>query len=110
MKFAIPTVEGKLCLHFGHCQKFVIVGVESDKIVSVEEITPPPHQPGLLPRWLNEKNVNVVIAGGMGMRAQNLFTQNNIQVITGANSEDPKKLVEDYLSDTLQTGENACSH
>ena len=32
--FAIPTIEEKLCAHFGHCEKFAIVQVEDDKIIS----------------------------------------------------------------------------
>ena len=52
--FAVPTVDGKLCLHFGHCEKFAIVEIQDDKVVREEYITPPVHQPGVYPKF--EKN------------------------------------------------------
>jgi len=112
MKIAIPTVEGKLCMHFGHCEKFAVLDVsEGDKnIVSEEFLTPPPHEPGVLPKWLSEQGVNCIIAGGMGGRAQDIFAANNIKVVTGANSEEPREVVENYLNGTLETGPNACDH
>ena len=110
MKIAIPTAEGKLCMHFGHCEKFAIFDVNKDdkSIVSEEYLTPPPHEPGLLPRWLAEKGANCIIAGGMGMRAQNIFTENNIEVITGATGEAPAQVVNDFLNGNLKTGANTC--
>ena len=44
------------------------------------------------------------------MKAQELFAQNNIEVFTGINSDDPEKLVEQYLNDQLKNGENLCDH
>ena len=69
-----------------------------------------PHEPGLLPRWLAEKGVTQIIAGGMGARAQQLFAERGIQVVTGAPADDPETLVKAFLSGTLVTGENACDH
>ena len=110
MKFAIPTAEGKLTSHFGHSQEFVLVHVEENRITKKEILTPPPHEPGVLPRWLHELGTDVIIAGGMGHRALELFSQNNIRVITGAPSLAPEDLVEQYLSRTLETGANVCDH
>ena len=61
-------------------------------------------------RWLHEQQATIVIAGGMGGRAQGLFAQNGIQVIIGAPSEDPETIVKAYLDNSLQTGENICDH
>ena len=112
MKVAIPLAQGKLTLHFGHCEQFAIIDVneETKEIASREDLTPPAHEPGVLPRWLHEQNVNVIIAGGMGQRAQQLFTQNDIKVIVGASSDEPEVLVSAYLQGTLETGNNACDH
>ena len=63
-----------------------------------------------MPRWLHENNVSVIIAGGMGQRAQQLFAQNDIEVIVGAASGSPEELVSTYLEDTLKTGDNICDH
>lgn len=112
MKIAVPIVNGKLCMHFGHCQQFAIVNVDMENrvIKSTDYLDPPPHEPGVLPRWLSEQGANCIISGGMGGRAQDLFEQMGIKVITGAPSEEPEKVVEDFINDKLETGVNACNH
>ena len=110
MKFAIPLAEGKLTAHFGHCQEFALVDVEDNKIKNKETLVPPPHEPGVLPRWLHEQGTDVIIAGGMGGRALDLFAQNGIKVMIGAPTLTPEELVEQYLDDSLQTGANVCDH
>ncbi len=112
MKIAIPTMAGKLCAHFGHCETFAIIDVNDDSktIENTTFVVPPPHEPGLLPKWLGEKNTNMIIAGGMGQRAQQLFQQNNISVVVGAPAEEPEVLVMAYLSGNLVSGVNACDH
>ena len=112
MRVAVPVANGKLNLHFGHCETLALLDVNQEKkaIVSRLDVNPPPHEPGLLPRWLAEKDVNVVIAGGMGQRAQSLFAENDIEVVTGAPAETPEALVLSFLNGTLLTGANACDH
>ena len=109
-KFAVPTVNKVLTPHFGHCEQFAIVETEDNSIVNIGFIEPPVHQPGVYPRFLAEQGVNVIISGGMGFKAQDLFTQNNIEVCMGVSSDSPVYLVEQYLKDQLQTGENLCDH
>jgi len=108
--FAVPTIDQKLCAHFGHCEKFAIVTVEDDKIISENFVSPPVHQPGTYPRFLAGIGVNTIIAGGMGQKALDMFAQNNIEVFMGVNSDEPQKLVVNYLDDQLRTGENLCDH
>lgn len=112
MKIAIPLANGMLCMHFGHCAAFAIIDVDENekKIVKREDVTPPPHEPGLLPKWLHERDVNVIIAGGMGSRAQALFAQNSISVIVGSPADSPEKLVTDFLKGELKSGANVCDH
>lgn len=112
MRIAIPVANGKLNMHFGHCAEFVIVDVDTDtkKVLATETIPAPPHEPGLLPKWLGERLVDVIIAGGMGQRAQRLFAEKYITVLVGAPSETVEKLVEDYLNDRLATGVNLYDH
>ena len=112
MKIAIPLVGGKLSAHFGHCEQFAVVDVDPERkaIAKQDLLTPPPHEPGVLPAWLAQQGVNLIIAGGMGQRAQGLFTQQNIEVVVGAPSEAPQDLVAHYLAGTLQVGDNACDH
>ena len=112
MKIAIPFFEGKLSQHFGHCEKFAIIDIDdnSNSISNREDLTPPAHEPGVLPKWLGDIGVNVIIAGGMGQRAQQLFAQKQIVVIVGAPADSPEKLASAYLDKTLQTGKNSCDH
>ena len=112
MKIALPVVDGRLSMHFGHCEQFALVEVDETRktVLRTEYLTPPPHEPGVLPRWLREQGAGVVIAGGMGRRAQSLFAEHGIEVIVGAPSEAPEEVVSAYLADTLKTGENICDH
>ena len=112
MRIAIPLFENKLTQHFGHCQSFAIVNInpETAEIIERKDLTPPPHEPGVLPKWLHEMGVNLIIAGGMGQRAQQLFTQNNIDVIVGAPADTPENLIKAYCDKTLETGQNLCDH
>jgi len=112
MKIAIPMANGRLCMHFGHCEQFALLEIdkEAGAVVGSEMLTPPPHEPGLLPRWLHEQGAALIIAGGMGQRAQQLFQQRGVDVIVGAPAEPPDQLVSAYLNGVLQSGANACDH
>lgn len=110
MKFSIPMLNGQITAHFGHCEKFAIVETKDNQIISEKMITPPVHQPGVYPKFLADQGVEVIIAGGMGQQAQNLFAQNNIEVFMGVASGTAKELVENYLNNQLKTGDNLCTH
>jgi predicted Fe-Mo cluster-binding NifX family protein len=112
MRIAIPMADGRLAQHFGHCEKFALVDVDpvTKEITASTEVEAPEHQPGLLPPWLKERGVNLIIAGGMGSRAHSLFQATSIEVLTGALAETAAILVRQYLDGKLVTGENACDH
>lgn len=112
MKIALPVSDNKLCLHFGHCEKFEVFDVDEQtkKITARATFGAPPHQPGLLPRWLADKGVKCVIAGGMGSRAITLFKENGVNVITGASAGEPTAILQDYIDGRLATGANVCDH
>lgn len=99
-------------MHFGHCEKFAMVDVDEGlkAIIGTTAVEAPPHEPGLLPGWLAERGVNLVIAGGMGGRAQQLFADAGVKVIVGATSAAPESVVMDYLAGNLVTGANVCDH
>jgi len=112
MRIAIPVADGVLSLHFGHCRTMALLDVDpaTQAVLRREDAETPPHQPGLLPRWLQEKGVQTVIAGGMGVRARTLFEELGIRVIVGAPALAPERLAADFLAGTLKTGENVCDH
>lgn len=112
MKLAIPVTNGKVSPHFGHCEQFALFDIDEQnkKVVKKILVTSPAHEPGLLPAWLAEQGVTIVITGGMGSRAQGLFQQNNIGVVMGVEEGEPDKVVLAYLNGILKSGGNACDH
>ena len=112
MKIAVPLSNGLLSMHFGHCEQFAIVTVDetTKTIAATDLLTPPAHEPGVLPQWLHEQGANVIIAGGMGQRAQQLFAQNDINVVVGAQGGTAEELVSAYLQGSLEAGDNLCDH
>jgi ATP-binding protein involved in chromosome partitioning len=112
MRIAIPMAQGQLSLHFGHCDEFAIVDVntEEQRVSGTHTVAAPSHAPGVLPQWLGQQSVNVVIAGGMGSRAQMLFAQYGIDVVIGATTGSPQAIATAYLDGSLQTGANICDH
>jgi predicted Fe-Mo cluster-binding NifX family protein len=112
MKIAMPLTDGQLCMHFGHCEQFMLVDVdiENKKIISKVSLDPPAHEPGKLPVWLNEKGAQMIIAGGMGQRAQALFNEKGIKVLTGAAPQEPESIISKWLEGSLALGDNICDH
>lgn len=112
MRYAIPVSGGMLSPHFGHCDSFAMIDVDTQKreVIKKELVPSPGHEPGLLPAWLADEGVSVVIAGGMGSRAQNIFQQNNITVVIGTTESDPEQAVLSHLNGTLASGDNICDH
>ncbi|MBN2243992.1 MAG: P-loop NTPase [Acidobacteria bacterium] len=112
MRIAVPVTGGVMSSHFGHCERFVLfdVGEDGKTVGSKREVVPPPHEPGTFPRWLHEQGATVIIAGGMGSRAQSLFGQNDIRVVVGATGGNPDSIVQSFLEGRLETGANICDH
>jgi predicted Fe-Mo cluster-binding NifX family protein len=112
MRVAVPVTDGKVAAHFGHCTHFALFDVDeaTKRIVKKELVPSPGHQPGFLPAWLAGEGVSVVIANGMGSRAQAIFNENRIEVVVGALGDDPEQTVLNYLKGALTTGDNICDH
>ncbi|MBW1917773.1 MAG: P-loop NTPase [Deltaproteobacteria bacterium] len=109
-KFAFPLENGRLAEHFGHAQQYALLTVQDHNILNQEVVTPPPHEPGVLPAWMEELEVTHIFAAGMGSRAQALFQQKGIEVITGAPLLSPEELLQQYFDKSLVTGPNVCDH
>ena len=110
-KIAVPVDNaGVLDSHFGHCKFFAIVEVENNTIIAEEAVTPPPHEPGVLPKWLAQKGVTDVLAGGMGNKAIQIFNYNNVNVFVGAPKTTARELVQGFLNESIQFNANYCDH
>jgi len=107
MKIAVAS-EGKMVTgHFGHCESFIIFNVENNKIVKNESVANPGHRPGFLPNFLNDLGVNVIISGGMGGGAVEIFNEKGIEVIVGAVG-DAEEAVNTYLQGSLKSTGSVC--
>jgi ATP-binding protein involved in chromosome partitioning len=109
-RIALPLDGDRLSSHFGHAGKFAIYDVEGDEIVNQRSLVPPPHAPGVIPSWLAEQGVNVVITGGLGRKALSAFTEAGIEVVPGAPPEEALGVVASYLAGELVPGDNICDH
>jgi ATP-binding protein involved in chromosome partitioning len=112
MRIAIPLSGGQISQHFGHSDQFLFVDADQGQrrvlAKSVEDA--PAHVPGLLPKWLVEHGVNVVITAGLGARARNLLAASSVEVLTGVSGRDPDALISDFFNDKLEVGSNMCDH
>ena len=109
MKIAISTDNGYVSPHFGRCASYTIAEIKEGKVLHTEEIPNPGHEPGFLPKYLSDKGVTYIIAGGMGPRAQGLFAQNDIKTIIGVQGP-IDKVIKDIISQDLKPGVDMCEH
>ncbi len=109
MKIAVASEQnGKYVTeHFGHCEGFEIFETENEQITGKVFIPNPGHKPGFLPNFLNDKGVKIIISGGMGGGAIDIFNEKGIEVITGA-SGDADAAVNGYLRGTLKSTGSVC--
>ena len=111
MKIAIPTSEGKLCAHFGHCDEFSIVDVNLDNgEINITTATPENGVSCQCASWIAEQNVNIVLAGGIGSRPSAALEELGIEVIAGCPSIEIETLVKSYINKQLEVGINSCGH
>lgn len=112
MKIAIPHENGRLHGHFGGCREFALIELDPEKKVALRtEVLPAPdHQPGAFPRWLREQGVEVVIAGGIGKRALEIFARHGIAVRAGTPDARIETLVASFLSGQLTASPDGCEH
>lgn len=107
MKIAVASERKMITQHFGHCENFNIFETKNEEITNEESIPNPGHRPGFLPNFLNELGAKVIISGGMGGGAIDIFNRNGIEVITGAKGE-AREAVEQYLKGNLESTGSVC--
>jgi predicted Fe-Mo cluster-binding NifX family protein len=109
VKIAVATDGCMVATHFGRCPEYTIFTIDNGTITDKVVISNPGHEPGFLPEYLSKLGVTCVIAGGMGSKAQKLFSEKNIQVVTGV-SGPVTEVVNSYLAGSLQYGPSLCEH
>ena len=112
MKIAIPTLDGKLCAHFGHCETFSFAEInpETKEIIEIYSGAPEEGISCQCAGWIAEQGAEIVLAGGMGGRPMMMFEQLGIQVISGCPELPIQEIVKQFLENSLIIGENSCNH
>lgn len=110
MKIVIPSADEKLCGHFGHCEYFTFVEInpETKEIISIEKKVPEEGISCQSASWIATQGANIILAGGMGGRPMAIFAQNGVKVIAGCPELEIETVVNQFLNDSLTTGENSC--
>lgn len=111
-KIALPTRNGNIDDHFGHCAFYTIITVNDNNEVAKTEIMPSPEGCGCksnIAYQLQEDGVTLMLAGNMGMGALNKLSSCGIEVVRGCCGP-VMDVVEAYLKGELKDSGEACSH
>lgn len=109
-KIAIPYENGMLCAHFGGAPQFIIYTVEDNKITNKEIFNAPPHEPGVLPKWIGSMGATDVIAAGMGERAVTILNHVGVKAHVGAQPGSTDSVLESFLNSSLNLTAEPCKH
>lgn len=107
MRIAVASEKDMVTEHFGHCLNFNIFDTENNQIMSSQSIPNPGHRPGFLPNFLNDLGVKVIISGGMGAGAIDIFNEKGIEVIVGARGL-ARTAAQQYLEGVLKSTGSVC--
>mgnify|MGYP000973138687 FL=1 len=107
MRIAISTDGKNVSPHFGRCPSFTLVDLEEGKVVNKVEVENPGHAAGYIPQFLHEKGVQQIVCGGMGMRAQGLFTEFGVETILGVEGS-INSVIEKLEQGLLESKESLC--
>jgi predicted Fe-Mo cluster-binding NifX family protein len=109
MRVAVSTESGEVAQHFGRCSHYTIANLDKGQVLSKQVISNPGHEPGFLPKYLAEKGVECIIAGGMGSKAAELFQEKNIRVIVGVTGK-VDDVLENLAEGKLEASTSMCEH
>ena len=109
IRIAIPStqpggLDSEVGAHFGHCDCYTLVDVADGRVANIATLDNMPHVHGgcMAPvNHLSSHGVNVLVAGGMGMRPLMGFQQVGIQVFHGGEATSVKDAVEALLAGNL---------
>ncbi|MDW7694272.1 NifB/NifX family molybdenum-iron cluster-binding protein [Flammeovirgaceae bacterium SG7u.111] len=111
MKVAVPTRNGQVEDHFGHCEAYGIFTVGSNNKVEHFEVFPSTQGCGCksnIISLLKENEVSVMLAGNMGNGALTKLNNHGIDVYRGC-SGDILQVVEFYLEGNIDDSGESCT-
>lgn len=110
MKVAVPTRNGQVDDHFGHCEYYTIYTLDEGRVIYTETMKSPEGcgcKSGVAP-ILAQQGVSFLLAGSMGMGALNVLNQHGIEVIRGCHGE-VSALINAFIDAQLRDSGVGCS-
>jgi len=104
-------LDGQISQHFGRCPYYLIVDVDGDEIVKTDTVANPyysQHSPGMVPKFIQEQGAHVLISGGIGPRAIDMFASLGIEVVSGT-AGNAGDTIQAYLKGEV-SGAEGCGH
>lgn len=111
VKIAVPTRDGVVDDHFGHCAYYTIFEIADDGSLASSTL-PSPEGCGCksnIASVLQAMGVRVMLAGNMGEGAKNVLARHGIRVVRGQRG-DVKELVRNYLAGLVEDSGEVCDH
>ena len=111
MKIAVPTRDGVIDDHFGHCAYYTIFEIENNEIVNSSRLDSPQGcgcKSGIAAD-LEAMGISVMLAGNMGEGAKNKLESHNIKVVRGCRGN-IEMVVRAYLIGLIKDSGEGCSH
>lgn len=110
-KIALPTRNGAVDDHFGHCEYFTIFTLDAERRIADCQTLPAAEGCGcksdIAPR-LHAMGVTVMLAGNMGDGARNVLQRNAITVVRGCHGP-VGEVAEAYLAGKIADSGDACA-
>lgn len=90
MLISIPTngnkgYDDEVCQHFGQARYFTLYDSEKKEIKFIDNTSEHQGGTGLPPELMHSEGVEIMLCGGMGGRAIQMFSNYGIKVFTGMN-------------------------
>ena len=111
-QIAIPTRDGMIDDHFGHCAYYTIVTIDNQKQVVKQERLDSPQGCGCksnIAQVMQEMGISLMLAGNMGMGAYNKLQDHGIAVIRGCQGK-VEDVLRAYLNGELKDSLESCDH
>lgn len=110
MIIAVTCENDNVFQHFGHTPSFALFTVEDGRLTGRVDVPTGESGHGALAGFLKERNVDVLICGGIGGGAQQALANCGIKLVGGVQG-DVTEAVGRYLAGTLETDPNfSCNH
>ena len=112
MKIALPTKDGKIDSHFGHCDYFTIMEINENKEIVSKSVLESPQGCGCksnIASTLAELGVEWMLAGNMGHGAVIVLQGQNIKVVRGCAGE-VETVAAEWLKGNVSDNLVACDH